>query len=184
MNHFSKISLWPLAVVAVALVGCTPKKDDAPPKPKVAAVTSADLPKLGPAPDWKLQDLNGKEVSLEQFKGKVVVLDFWATWCGPCRMEIPGYIEMTKKYANEGLVVIGVSIDDGPEIVKPFADKLGMNYTIVMGNEATTTAYGATEAVPTTVIIDRDGQVRHRKVGAEEPAEYEPKVLAILREKT
>ena len=74
---------------------------------------------LGSAPSWRLRDLDGNEVSSDQFKGKVVVLDFWATWCGPCRQEIPGYVELQKKYAADGLVVIGVSLDEGgPAVVK------------------------------------------------------------------
>jgi peroxiredoxin len=180
-------SLSVLCVVAAlgGVLGCGPKKDDKPPVPKVvAAADISSLPNLGPAPAWKLQDLNGKPVTLAELKGKVVVLDFWATWCGPCRMEIPGYIEMTKKYGKDGLVIVGASIDQGgPEVVKAFADKMGINYSLVMADEATATAYGATSAIPTTIIIDRNGQVRHRKEGAEEPSEYEPKVLAVLREK-
>lgn len=146
--------------------------------------TAAELPKYGPAPAWKLQDINGQVVSSEQFKGKVVVIDFWATWCGPCRLEIPGYIELHRKYGAEGLVVIGVSLDQGgPEVVKAFAGKMGINYPLVMGDEPIQTAFGGLEAIPTTFVIDRTGQVRHRKVGAAEAAEYEKSVLAVLREK-
>lgn len=146
--------------------------------------TAAELPKYGPAPAWKLQDLNGQVVSSEQFKGKVVVIDFWATWCGPCRLEIPGYIELHRKYGAEGLVVIGVSLDQGgSEVVKAFAGKMGINYPLLMGDELIQTAFGGLEAIPTTFVIDRTGQVRHRKVGAAEAAEYEKSVLAVLREK-
>ncbi len=184
MKLVRTFALTSVVALILAATACR-KKEDPPPVPKV--VTAADistLPKLGPAPAWTLQDINGKTVTLAELKGKVVVLDFWATWCGPCRMEIPGYIEMTKKYAADGLVIVGASTDQGgPEVVKPFADKMGINYLLVMADEATVVAYGANEAIPTTIIIDREGQVRHRKVGAEEPSEYEPKVLAILREK-
>lgn len=163
--------------------GCAQKKDEAAAQPKAVA-TAGSLPKYGAAPAWKLQDLNGKVVSSEQFAGKVVVVDFWATWCGPCRMEIPGYIELTKKYANDGLVIVGVSLDQGgPAVVKAFADKLGINYPIVMGDDAISAAFGGMEAIPTTFIIDRSGQIRHRKVGAEETAEYEKQILAVLKEK-
>jgi peroxiredoxin len=185
MNRIARFSMLSLTALMLGLAGCTPGKEDKPPAPKVTASAAnvGSLPKLGPAPAWKLQDLDGKVVSLEQFKGKVVVLDFWATWCGPCRMEIPGYTELTRKYASEGLVIVGVSVDEGgPEVVKPFAQKMGINYQLVMGDEAVATAYGATEAIPTTVIIDRNGQIRHRKVGAEETSEYEKTILAVLRE--
>ncbi len=185
MNLVRPSTAFALVALLAGTVACSPKKDDKPPTPKVvAAADISKLPKLGPAPAFKLQDMNGKAVTLAELKGKVVVLDFWATWCGPCRMEIPGYIEMTKKYGKDGLVIVGVSVDQGgPDVVKPFAAKMGINYPLVMDDEKTSVAYGAVEAIPTTIIIDRDGQVRHRKVGAEEPSEYEPKVLAILREK-
>ncbi len=172
----------------LGLAACSKNKDDssAPPKPNaVAAAAMGPLPKFGPAPAWKLKDVNGQLVNSEQFKGKVVVLDFWATWCGPCRMEIPGYVDLARKYGSEGLVIVGVSLDEGgPEVVKPFAAKMGVNYPIVMADEAIRAAYGGLEAIPTTFIIDRSGQVRHRKVGAQETSEYEKSILAVLQEKT
>jgi peroxiredoxin len=195
MNRSTLISAASAFALMTALAACTPGKEDKPPKPKVtenaapakasAAQQVAALPKMGPAPAWKLQDVDGKVVSSDQFKGKVVVLDFWATWCPPCRAEIPGYTELMRKYEKEGLVIIGASVDQGgAEVVKPFAQKMGINYPLVMADEAIATAFGATEAIPTTVIIDRDGQVRHRKVGAEETSEYEKTILSVLREKT
>ena len=117
------------------------------------------------APAWKLKDLDGKVVSSETFKGKVVVLDFWATWCPPCRAEIPGYVDLQKKYGKDGLVVIGVSLDDGPAVVKTFVAKFGVNYQIVMGNEKTAEIFGGVEAIPTTFIIDRKGEVREIYTG-------------------
>ena len=181
-------------VAALPLVGCSPQKEDKPPAPKVsgqAATPSAAasapltaLPKLGTAPKWELQDLNGQKVSSDQLKGKVVVVDFWATWCGPCRVEIPGYVALQKKYGQDGLVIVGVSVDQGgPTVVKPFADKNGVNYTMVMADEAVVSAFGGVEAIPTTFLIDRTGQIRDRKVGAEETADYEKKILAVLGEK-
>src|SRR5262245_1937874 len=101
MKRFPTICAWSLAAVAFGLSGCSRRSDEAAKPPVV--VKASDLPRMGPAPAWKLKDLNGRTVSLEELRGKVVVLDFWATWCGPCRFEIPGYIEMHKKYANEGL---------------------------------------------------------------------------------
>jgi thiol-disulfide isomerase/thioredoxin len=147
----------------------------------VAKVTAAALPTLGPAPAWSLKDVNGNLVSSEQFKGKVVVVDFWATWCPPCRMEIPGYIDLQRKYGKDGFAIVGVSMDEsGPAVVKAFVEKFGVNYQMVMGDEAVVAAFGGMDAIPTTFLIDRTGQVRDRKVGAEPTEEYEKKIVALL----
>ena len=137
-----------------------------------------------PAPAWTLKDVNGADVKLDQFKGKVVVLDFWATWCGPCRSEIPGYIKLQKKYADDGLVIVGVATGDGgPDVVKSFMQKEGMNYQVVIGDDDVSAAYGSIEAIPTTFIIDRDGRIVDRKVGAEPTADYEKTILSYLKPK-
>jgi thiol-disulfide isomerase/thioredoxin len=142
------------------------------------------LPRIGPAPTWRLQDLAGKSVTSDDFKGKVVVVDFWATWCPPCRAEIPGYTELQRKYGKDGFMIVGISLDQaGPDVVKSFADKTGINYQLVMGDEKVVAAFGGVEGIPTTFLIDRAGQIRDRKVGAEETAEYEKKIAAVLAEK-
>ena len=135
-----------------------------------------------PAPTWSLQDLAGNVVNSDQFKGKVVVVDFWATWCGPCREEIPGYIKLQEKYGKDGLVIIGVSLDRrGPEAVRKFAEREGMNYIVVMGDATTVEAFGGFDAIPTTFLIDRTGQIRDRKTGAMATANYEQVILKYLQ---
>lgn len=186
MKRLTLASLLGGAVILLA-AGCNPDKKE-PPVPKVGSKETAKvvdlgpLPKLGAAPVWELKDLDGKAVTSEQLKGKVVVVDFWATWCAPCRMEIPGYIEMQKKYGKDGLMIVGVSLDQaGPEVVKAFVDKFQVNYTVVMGDDAIAQVFGGIEAMPTTFLIDRSGQIRDRKLGAEESETYEQKVLAVLK---
>jgi thiol-disulfide isomerase/thioredoxin len=147
----------------------------------LTACKQVRLPLLGPAPTWKLMDLDGKEVSFSQFQGKVVVVDFWATWCVPCIGEIPGYIRLQEKYGKDGLVVVGISLDEkGPATVKQFVKDKGMNYQVVMGSEEVQQLFGGLDSIPTTFLIDRTGTIRDRKIGAEPADEYERKIKAVL----
>ena len=149
----------------------------------LTACQPVKLPLLGRAPAWKLKDLDGKEVSSTQFQGKVVVVDFWATWCVGCVEEIPGHIKLQEKYGKDGLVVVGVSLDEtGPDHVKQFVKDKGMNYQVVMAKlDEVEASFGGMEALPTKLLIDRTGEIRDRKVGSEPAAEYEKKIRAALK---
>jgi len=135
---------------------------------------------LVPAPAWSLKDVDGRTVTSDQFKGKVVVVDFWATWCGPCKKAIPGYVELQRKYAADGLVFIGVSVDRGTAEVRRFVREYGIGYPIVMGDDRMQEAFGGVDAFPTTFIIDRDGMIRDRQKGIVSTAEFERRLLGYL----
>lgn len=135
-----------------------------------------------PAPPWALQDLRGKTVNLSDFRGKVVVLDFWATWCPPCREEIPHFVDLQKQYGGQGLAVVGVSLDDvGPDAVADFVKKNNVNYTIVMGNGDVTERYGHIQGIPTTFVIDRDGNIVSKHAGFTEASVIEGDVKKLLQ---
>ena len=118
----------------------------------------------GNAPAFTLPDLTGRSVSLADFKGKVVVLDFWATWCPPCRKEIPDFISIQNEYGSKGVQVVGIALDELPK-VRAFVQSNGMNYPVLMGNDAITAQYGGIEGIPTTFIIDRNGKIVERFEG-------------------
>jgi len=140
----------------------------------------AETPASKRAPAWELKDVDGKTVKSSDFDGKVVILDFWATWCPPCKAEIPGFVELQKKYSDQGLVVIGVSLDEqGPAVVKPFMKQFGINYPVVMGNQQIVEAFGSFEGIPTTFVIDRSGKIGASHTGFA-PKEFFEKAIAPL----
>jgi peroxiredoxin len=154
--------------------------------PRSAAPTfTGTLPVLATAPAWTLHDVDGREVRSADFKGKVVVVDFWATWCEPCLREIPGYIALQKKYAAQGLTVLGFSVDRvEPTAVKAFGAEHAMNYPLLLTDDTATKAFMGPEVfpIPTTFLIDREGRVRHIKTGVADPSEYEALVVSVLKE--
>ena len=133
------------------------------------------------APDFTLTELSGQKLRLADYKGKVVLLDFWATWCGPCRIEIPGFIELQNKYRDQGFTVIGISMDEGgPETVKEFYQEYKMNYPVALGTQTVSELYGGVYGLPTTFVIGRDGRIYSRHPGAEPVSVFEDEVKTLL----
>ena len=133
-----------------------------------------------PAPSFTLQDSAGKTVSLENFRGRVVLLDFWATWCHGCKTEIPYFSDFERRYAGKGLTVIGVSQDsDGWKVVKPYIRKASIPYRIVLGNDAMAQKYGI-ENMPVTLLIDRQGRIAATYVGVVDRGNTQTNLEAML----
>ena len=136
------------------------------------------------APEWQLTDPDGQAVKLSDFKGKVVILDFWATWCPPCRAEIPEFIALQKQYAAQGLTVVGVSLDTtGAAVVKSFMKRNGMNYPVVIGDEKIAADYGGISAIPTTFVLDRTGNIVTSHQGFASQVVFESEIRPLLEQK-
>jgi cytochrome c biogenesis protein CcmG/thiol:disulfide interchange protein DsbE len=118
------------------------------------------------APDFQLQALDGKNMKLTDFRGKAVLLNFWATWCGPCKIEMPWFVELQKQYGPQGLQIVGVAMDDSStEDITKFVKEMGVNYPILLGKESVGQSYGGVGVLPTTFFIDRDGKFVAREFG-------------------
>lgn len=175
MKHFLP------AVLAAALVctaACASKPSTA--GTPAAQVKSAELRK--PAPDFELKDADGRTVKLSDLKGKVVMVNFWATWCGPCKLEIPWFIEFEKKYKDQGFAVIGIATDEeGWEAVKPYIQEKQVNYRIVMSTPVVEQLYGGVEALPMTFMIDKEGKVASIHTGLVSKSDYEDEIKELLQ---
>ena len=118
------------------------------------------------APDFTLPSLEGKDVTLSAYHGHAVLLNFWATWCGPCKIEMPWFVELQKEYGPQGLEIVGVAMDDASkDEIQKFAREMGVNYTILLGKEAVGQQYGGVDVLPTTFFIDREGKIISREFG-------------------
>ena len=131
---------------------------------------------------FTIDDMNGKSISLSAYKGKVILLDFWATWCGPCKAEIPHFVELQQEYGDKGLAVLGLSVDDTVELLKPFATEFKMNYPVLVGRgrDDVQDAFGPLWGIPTTFLISRDGRICRKNTGLQGKAKYERDIKALL----
>ena len=160
--------------ISIAWSGCNASK------PVRAASSTKPDKERKPAPEFELKDADGKTVRLSDYKGKVVLLDFWATWCGPCKIEIPWFIEFERQYKDKGFAVIGVSMDEeGWTVVKPFVSDLAINYRILQGNDSTADLYGGVNALPTTFLIDREGRVAWKHEGLAGKDDFEDRIKTL-----
>jgi thiol-disulfide isomerase/thioredoxin len=185
-------------LVFVAFGGHAPRavsspaqSSSAPPASNIASTTSAassqsDFPTLrfvknpDPAPEFALNDLAGKPLSLSLFPGKVMLLNFWATWCGPCRSEIPGLIELQAKYGDR-VQVVGLSTDEGPtENVKRYAERMHINYPVAIATPEVVQKYGGILALPTSFLLDAQGRVVQKHIGLWNQAYFELEIRALL----
>jgi thiol-disulfide isomerase/thioredoxin len=156
---------------------------------RIALVLALIVPGCGPRnapppremPNVRLQTLAGESVPLQGFRGKVLLVDFWATWCPPCEESIPDLMRLQKRYRKDDFQVIGIALDvQGASVVAPFVKKHGVNYTILLGDERTARAFGGIVGLPTSFLIDRRGRIVERFIGVRDGATYENLIRTLL----
>ena len=159
----------------LGLVACSPT----PPLKTSASVKPEDIRKK--APEFELKDAKGNLVHLSDYKGKVVLLDFWATWCSPCAVELPWFMEFERKYKDRGFEVLGVAMDDdGWKVIAPFVEKRKFNYRVLLGDDKTGDQYGGIEALPSTYVIDRNGKIAAVHIGLANKKDFEDAIQNLL----
>jgi thiol-disulfide isomerase/thioredoxin len=163
------------ALVAMPPACVTHSGEEPSPVEDAGDVEYADL-------DFTLKDMHGEDVNLSGFKGRPILVNFWATWCAPCKVEIPALVELQDKYRGQGLVVLGISVDDAPEELRPFAEQFEMNYPVLvgLGRDDVMDAYMAGLTVPESWFIRRDGSVQLKYVGTNSHQWFEKQIQALL----
>ena len=134
-----------------------------------------------PAPDFELASLDGRKLKLSDYRGKAVLLNFWATWCSPCKVEMPWFVDLQKKYGNEGLVVLGIAMDDSDNAkIAEFASQMGVNYPVLLGTDKVSEQYGNVQFLPTTFYINREGRIIGKGTGLLGRGEIEENIQKAL----
>ena len=181
------IAMGSVAVALGLLWAASDLSQQPPPDEDISAITPGDLDdtkvvgKMAPL-NYTLKDMNGADVRLSSFKGKVILLNFWATWCHPCKEEIPDLVALQEEYKDD-LVVLGFSIDDKPEELKEYAVKYAMNYPVLVGagHENIQEAYGPMWGVPVTIIIGRDGRIAKKQSGIRTHEQFDREIKRLLQ---
>jgi thiol-disulfide isomerase/thioredoxin len=170
----------PLALVVVAVVATAMLYFGVHMSRRVGETQSLIM-KASPAPDFTLESLDGKNLRLSDLRGKAVLLNFWATWCGPCKIETPWLVELQNQYGAQGLQVVGVAMDDsGKEDIAKFAKDMGVNYPVLLGKEAVGDEYGGVPALPESFFIGRDGKIVDKIIGLKGKGEIEDSIKKAL----
>jgi len=168
-----------LGLLAVGFVGCS-RQSASPPPAKQSIISVGEIGSR--LPDFTVDDLRGREISSADLHGKVVLVDFWATWCQPCKQEMPGYQKLLDRYGSQGLVVVGLKFDTMTDMEDPlkFAKKIGVRYPLAVATDDLKQKFGGIEGLPTTLVYDRQGILRQKVVGFEYADTFEGYLKPLL----
>lgn len=187
--------MWLMTAAIFLITGCSSEKDQSSESATEITVNEsssagggndrsvrkAEDGTLGEIPDYEFETLEGNSIKLSEYRGKTIMINFWATWCGPCRKEIPELVKLKNKYGEQGFEIIGVALDDeGFEVVEPFLQQFDINYTIVADDYSYGNELGGIYMVPTTYIVNKEGKIAFRKIGEITVENIESKIVGLL----
>lgn len=168
-----------LSLLVLIFTGCSKSEAEAS-KNNSKEPSKQKTQKLTKLPSFKLKDLKGNVYTNEDFKNKILLIDFWATWCPPCRKEIPSFINLYKKYKDQGLEIIGISLDQDMNKVRNFVKEKGITYTVLIGNKNVAQDFGGIQGIPTTFIVDRKGTIVFKQVGLAPEEKFEAEIKKLI----